>query len=255
MIDLATTSPTLSRFVRDLDAQAPRLLSGNPDLAGADPEEIAAAQLGWASRIVDEHRSVIVFSELLGLLGRCSAPYEALAAVQRLVGDELRHVKLCAELATAFGPLELLEIDLDDLGVPPSDDHPASRALEIVARELVVAEGESIAVLRAYRAAATDAACRSALDLLLADEARHYATGRHLFDRLVTSLPRAAIAELLGTLPGTMRADAAHVRGVHRRAATGGPGRRYGVSIRREEAPPELAFSPVDRDSIGGAAA
>lgn len=241
MIDLATTTPTLARFVRELDAQSPRARSHRrADLAGAAPEDVEVAWLGWASRIVDEHRSVIVFSELLGHLASIAAPYETLCAVQRLIGDELRHVRLCAEVASFFGPLDALAIDLDGLGLPPSADPPAARALAIVARELVVAEGESLAALRAYRDAATDPACRDALSILLADEARHYAAGRQLFDRLVGRLDRRVIAPMLDALPALMRRDAIAIREAHRRGATGGPGRRYGVSIRADEAPPSI---------------
>jgi hypothetical protein len=242
MIDLATTTPTLARFVRELESQAPRVLTAREaDVAGAAPEDVEAAWLGWAARIVDEHRSVVVFSELLGHLASAGAPYETLCAVQRLIGDELRHVRLCAEVAALFAPLDALAIDLDDLGLPPSSDPPAARALAIVARELVVAEGESIAVLRAYRDAASDVACREALSILLADEARHYAAGRHLFDRLAASLDPGAIGPTLAALPELMRRDAVAIREAHRRGATGGPGRRFGVSIRAHEAPPSIA--------------
>ncbi len=239
MIDLATTTPTLARFVRDLEAQAPRVLTAREaDTEGAAPAAAEAAWLGWAARIVDEHRSVVVFSELLGHLASAGAPYAALCAVQRLL--ELRHVRLCAEVAALFGPLDALAIDLDDLALPPSSEPPAARALAIVARELDVAEGESVAVLRAYRDAASDVACREALSILLADEARHYATGRHLFDRLAASLDRRAIAPALEALPALMRRDAVAIREAHRRGATGGPGRRFGVSIRACEAPPSI---------------
>lgn len=240
MIDLCTSSSTLARFARELEAEgAPRALS--PDLRGASQEDLEAAQIGWASRIVDEHRSVIVFSELLGLLATIGAPWETLAAVQRIIGDEIRHTKICAELASAFGPLAGLAIDLDDLALPPSDEPPARRAVRIVARELVIGEGESVAVLRAYRDATSDPACREALSAILADEARHAAAGKHLLERLIGAIAPVELAPLLGELPSTMRTDAATIRRIHRAAAADGPGRRYGVSIRRDEAPPALS--------------
>jgi hypothetical protein len=242
MIALHTGSPTLDRFARDLESEAPRSLGGlAPQLDGAGPDDVAAAWLGWASRIVDEHRSVIVFTELLGLLATLGAPFPALAAVQRLIGDELRHVKLCADLASAFGPLDRLVIDLDDLGLPPrGSETPGARALRIVVRELVVGEGESLAVLRAYRDAATDPACREALSLVLMDEARHHAVGRHLEALLRRTLSPADL-ESTADLAQVALADAAHIRAAHRAGATGGPGRRFGVSIHLSEAPPPLA--------------
>jgi hypothetical protein len=241
MIALETGTPTLDRFVKELAREAPRTLVLTPDVEGADERDRAAAWIGWASRIVDEHRSVIVFSELLGLLATIGAPFPALAAVQRIIGDELRHVHLCAELSSAFGPLERLVIDLDELGLPPrGEEPPGSRALRIVVRELVVGEGESIAVLRAYRDAATDPACKEALSLVLMDEARHHAVGRHLEALLRRTLSPGEL-EAAGDLATVALADAAHIRAAHRAGATGGPGRRFGVSIRPSEAPPPLA--------------
>ena len=235
MIDLNTHGPTLARFVRDLEAQAPRAFDPTSvDCTQAHPEDLHAAWTGWASRIVDEYRSVVVFTELLGHLAVIAAPFEMLCAVQRLIGDELRHEQLCAQLASVFGPLEGLEIDLEGLGLPPSTEPPALRALTIIGRELVVAEGESIAILKAYRDATGDAGCRAALSTLLQDEARHYATGRALFAQLV----RRVDAEAAQGLETVMQADALSIRAAHRRGAMGGPGRRFGVSIEAHEAPP-----------------
>lgn len=241
MIALTTDSSVLERFVRELDASAPRALSLSPDLSRGNDIDRAAAFLGWASRIVDEHRSVIVFTELLGLLATIEAPYAALAAVHRIIGDELRHTKLCADLASAFGPLDRLEVDLDELGLPPrGTESPGTRALRIVVRELVVGEGESIAVLRAYRDAATDPACKEALSLILFDEARHHAAGRQLETLLRRTLSDADI-HAADDLARIAAADAAHIRAAHRAGATDGPGRAFGVSITPAEAPPPLA--------------
>lgn len=247
MIDLDASSSVLAHAIADLEARAPRRAAGaprEPDLRGADGEDVAAAHLGWASRIVDEHRSVIVFGELLALLGRLGAPHDATVAVHRVIGDELRHVRLCARLASSFGSLDALEIDLADLALPATDEPPAARALAIVARELVIGEGESIAVLRAYRDAAEDPACRAALAELLEDEARHHAIGKRLLERLIPVLPAADLAPLQRALPALLREDAREIRDAHRRAATGGPGRRYGVSIRADEVPPWIEPVP-----------
>src|SRR5207302_7861157 len=71
---------------------------GRPVIAldGLAREDVRAARLAWASRIIDEQRSVVVFSELLCLLAEAQAPLEALATVERLIADEARHVSLCA---------------------------------------------------------------------------------------------------------------------------------------------------------------
>jgi hypothetical protein len=252
VIDLRITSPTFARFVRDLDAQAAGSSTLAPDLAGASAEDLGAARRGWSSRIADEQRSVIVFSQLLAHLAVLGMPYETLATVQRLIADELRHARLCAELAIAFGGIDLGEVGPFDRELPPAitaGESIAARAIAIVARELVVAEGESVAVLPAYRAAATDPACRAALAAILRDEARHFAAGKHLLERLIPAMPIRELEPLIASLPATMRADAAQIRAEHRAAASTGParflapGRRYGVSIAIDEAPPTFPIA------------
>ncbi|MFO0685834.1 MAG: ferritin-like domain-containing protein [Sandaracinus sp.] len=201
-------------------------------------EERDAACFGWAVRIVDEYRSVVVFTELLGHLAAIRAPYAALATVQRLIGDELRHTRLCAEVASWFGSLDALAIDLEDLELPAWEGSREERALEIVVRELVIGEGESVACMRVYRDATTDPAVRAALSTLLADEVRHYAAGRALEALLRETLPPALVERASARLDARLPGDVASIRRAHRAGATGGPGRRFGVSVRPEETPP-----------------
>lgn len=242
MIRLAEAPGVLARFVRDLEAQSPREDDGlRPDLEGASAEEREAACFGWAVRIVDEYRSVVVFTELLSHLAAMRAPYAALATVQRLIGDELRHTRLCAEVASWFGSLDALTIDLEGLELPPWDGAREERALEIVVRELVIGEGESVACLRAYRDATSDPAVRAALSTLLADEVRHYAAGRALERLLEETLPPALVRHTQTRLAPRLAEDVAAIRRAHRAGATGGPGRRFGVSLRPEETPPLVA--------------
>jgi hypothetical protein len=234
-----TRSATLDRFVRELDAAAGEPLDVlAPDLSDASEVEREAAQMGWALRIVDEYRSAVRFTRLLSDLLTIEAPYAALAASQRLIGDELRHARLCARLAASFGPLKDVRIDLSDLDWQGPARPPAERAIEIVVRELVIGEGESIACMRAYRRATTDRAAAAVLDALLLDEARHYATGQHLEGLLLETFP--ALAGLHASLEPQLMDDVRAIRGQHRAGATDGPGRRYGVSIRRDEAPPAV---------------
>ena len=106
MIDFAPSRSPLDRFVRDLLTQAPRSLAGlRADLEGASDLDLNAAHTAWSARIESEQRSAAVFAELVGLLARRkNVPFDALCAVQRAIGDELRHVQLCAEVASWFGP-------------------------------------------------------------------------------------------------------------------------------------------------------
>jgi hypothetical protein len=237
VIDLGTTRPLLARFVEELDAQAPISLAGAvPDLRPYAAGDVETARLAWASRIVDEYTSVVMFSQLLGLLAEARAPYAALCAVQRLIGDELRHTRLCADVAGWLGGLDDLEIDLDGLGLPSRDDPPGGRALEVVVRELCVAEGASVHMLRALRAATDEPAVRQALSLLLKDEVRHAATGRRLAELLVASLPAEETASVRARLPALVAEDRARLREIYR-GMPGAPGRALGATLHPDEVP------------------
>lgn len=220
------------------------LLALRPELRHASDDDREAAFLGWASRVVDEQASVLAFAELLGHLGAIGAPLAALETVHGLLADELRHVRLCAEVASWFGELDSLEIDLDDLALPPTDESRASRALEIVVRELVVGEAESLIALRAYRDATSDLAVREAYAILLYDEARHASAGRNLEAVLRASFEDAVFEPFLSRRDDVAEADRRHHRAVHRAGATGGPGRAFGVSIFAHEIPALPSSSP-----------
>lgn len=229
MIELGTHVPLLRRFVADVERTTPRPVPARPELRAYATLDREAARLAWASRIVDEYRSVAVFSELLGLLAELEAPYPTLCAVQRLIGDELRHTHVMAQVVDWLGGRADLAIDLSELALPPrAQESAARRAVRIVGRELVVAEEESVAVLAAYRSATTEPAIREVLQLVLTDEVRHAAAGRAILAELArgpcTAAEVASIAEELV-------ADRADLRATYRALAVGGPGRALGGSI------------------------
>jgi hypothetical protein len=243
---------SFSDVPRGLRAYLPRehLLPRRPDLRGVTEADREAAFLGWASRIVDEYASVLAFTELLGHLGAIGAPFATLGTVQGLIADELRHVRLCAEVASFFGDLDTLEIDLEGLSLPPTDEPRASRALEIVVRELVVGESESLVALAAYRDATTDLAVREAFAILLYDEARHASAGRNLEAVLRAWGAPDVFRPFLDRRDRVADADRRHHRAVHRASATGGPGRAFGVSLFAHEIPPLRCDPSVPSESL-----
>jgi hypothetical protein len=230
MIDLDAPAAPLARFAHDLRGE---VRAAPFDLARYSDAEREHARQAWAVRIVDEYRSVAVFSELLHLLADLEAPFAALCAVQTLVGDELRHTGWCAEAAGWLGGHADFEIDLADIGLPPrGDTSKARRAFDISGRELVVGEEESIVVLAAYRDAATEPAFRGVLAGLLRDEVRHAATGRALF-RLFTD---GALAPHVSRrdrdeLAAVMSDDRTDLRARYGATARGGLGRALGASL------------------------
>lgn len=244
---VARSCPTglFARFQRQLDEQAPRQVTMTPDFTVLTDADISAGRHAWSARVVDEHRSVACFSELLMLLAQVQAPAAALVAVQRLIADELRHTQLCRRVARWFGQDGPIEMEAADLTIPGTDDPPAGRALEMVVRELVVAEAESVLAFKAYRDATTDPAVTQVLQILLQDEARHAATGRHLATLLAKTLPAEETASVRARLKETALVDQRYIRNAHRMGATGGAGRAIGASIRRDEIPP-LTHSAIN---------
>lgn len=236
MIELVSESRLLSRFVGDLDRTALHPMPARPQLAHA-ADELEAARLAWAMRIADEYRSVAVFAELLRLLADLEAPFAALCAVQRLIGDELRHTQMTAEVVDWLGGSSDLEIDLRDVGLPPrrTDETAAMRALRIIAREIVVGEEESIYVLAAYRDATTEPAIRTVLEQILTDEVRHAAAGRALMPLFAHGELARSTAELRATLPALMAGDRADLRAHYLASANGGPGRALGACLERAD--------------------
>ncbi len=236
MIELASESRLLSRFVGDLERTALRAMPARPQLVYAT-QDLEAARLAWAMRIADEYRSVAVFAELLRLLADLEAPFAALCAVQRLIGDELRHTQMTAEVVEWLGGSADLEIDLRDVGLPPrrADETPAMRALRIIAREIVVGEEESIFVLAAYRDATTAPAIRCVLEQILTDEVRHAAAGRALLPLFERGELARTTEALRAELPAMMAADRADLRAHYVSSAIGGPGRALGACLERAD--------------------
>lgn len=230
MIDLGTNTAPLARFASDLRGE--RIVAPF-DVTAYAARDREHARHAWATRIIDEYRSVAVFSELLHLLADLEAPFAALCAVQTLIGDELRHTGWCAEAAGWLGGHDDFEIDLADIGLPERGaQSKARRALDIIGRELVVAEDESIVMFAAYRDATTEPAFRDLLAALLRDEVRHAATGRALM-RLFTDgalAPRVTDADR-AEIRVVMSEDRTDLRARYAMTARGGPGRALGASL------------------------
>ncbi|WP_437588820.1 ferritin-like domain-containing protein [Sorangium sp. So ce1000] len=235
MIELATDDPVLARFVRDLDGQASIALedgaSAGPELARYTAEDIEHAQLAWSHRVMGEYRGVVIYTELLSALIEAEAPYPALAAVHRIIGDELRHTRLCAEVVGWLGGWESLHLDLGGQRMPRTDDPPAARALEIAARELTLVEEESVRTLRAYVRATAEPSIRRVFESLLRDEVRHAAAGRSLVELLERSYPEHELATVKARLRARLPEERRHLREQALARAVGGPGRQLGARL------------------------
>lgn len=237
MIALETQDTVLARFVAELEEQSPYALDlPPPQLSAHRADAIESARLTWAGRVVDEYRSVVRFSQLLTLLADAEAPFSALCSIQRLIGDELRHARLCAQVVEWLGGFGGLQIELDGMGLPPTDESPRARAYEVVVRELVVAERESLKMLCAYRNATSEPAVRRVFEILVRDESRHFVAGRRLQKLLEASFPQE-IAPVRTRVDLAVQGDLATMHRIYRASADGGPGRALGASLTPEEVP------------------
>ncbi|MEM7311304.1 MAG: hypothetical protein AAF682_31850 [Planctomycetota bacterium] len=229
MIELSTDDRLLARYLARLDGPACAREDAPP--VAASEQDRDAARYAWALRAVDEYRSVVVFGELLALLAREEAPLACTVAVQQLLADELRHTRLCLGALARVDPACRPRLDLAGLGLPPSDAAPLAFAFEVIVREIVVAEAESVVVLRAYRDATTDPFVRGVLQELLRDEVRHAAAGRSLATALARVVPAQQLAHMRASLAPRVAADIRGLRSDYRDSTRGGPGRALGASL------------------------
>lgn len=236
MIALTGDDPVLARFAADLDDQAPLVLGDLfPDLTRFTAEDIEVAQIAWSHRVMGEYRGVVIYTELLAALAEAEAPYSALAAVQRIIGDELRHTRMCAGVVEWLGGWESIHLDLGGQRMPRSDKAPCAWALEIAARELVLVEEDSVTTLRAWSNAAEDPAIRRVFESLLRDEVRHAAAGRALVALLERSCPAELLAASREMLRERLPLERQHLREMALSRAVGGPGRGLGACLLPED--------------------
>jgi hypothetical protein len=233
---VTTSDPVLRGFLRDLDAASPLPIpSAPPDLARFSTAEIDAARITWANRVADEYRGFAVFSEVLALIGGAAVGFPALAAVARVVADELRHVALCHRVVEWLGGWDDLHPDLEGVwGGPRGAGPPLTRARRLVALEMVVGEAESVPMFDAFRRAAEEGPIQRVLEIILHDEVRHAAAGRSVLASIEEAMEEAGV-DLDPALADEMEATRARIRASYRRAAAGGPGRALGVSLRAED--------------------
>jgi hypothetical protein len=142
------------------------------------PELAARARSEWQERVRTEYRSAQLLGRLLLDTLAAGDPFDAHAAIVDMIGDELRHVALCAGVVRTLGASALLP-DPVELVQPPQflAMTPAERALSVAISLLVVNETLSVAYIRDLRARCEQPVIRAVLDATLADESEHDAFG------------------------------------------------------------------------------
>jgi hypothetical protein len=145
-----------------------------PDLSPYDPSQVAFATLAWTLRAEEEHRSAGVFAEIVAGCLDLGAPLDLVAALGRVVQDEIAHAALCFDLSARFGTrppaatFDRLRARLEALG-----PDRGQRTLSLLLFEGAVGESVSVGLFRASQRGTREPCARAALSAIVRDEARH----------------------------------------------------------------------------------
>ena len=150
------------------------------DPSAYDPSAIAKVRAGWTQRMIFEHRSSMVFSQLAQQLFEANATLDAKIVMMRMAQDELRHTATCASVIEALGgdPIADAVFDVEPLAVHRGTG-VEERALRNVIYTTCMSEMVACARFVATLDHTTDPFMRDAMRRLLADEILHGQFGFH----------------------------------------------------------------------------
>ncbi|MGE0784384.1 MAG: ferritin-like domain-containing protein [Sandaracinaceae bacterium] len=152
--------------------------------ASAYPHDaVALVREQWRTRMVFEHRSSTVFSQLATQLFEANASLDAKVVMLRMSQDELRHTATCAEVVVALGGEADAEasFELERLA-EHAGVSPEQRALRNVLYTTSCSEMIACARFVAVLDRMTDPYLREANRRLLADEVLHGQFGFHYLE-------------------------------------------------------------------------
>jgi len=148
-----------------------------PVLDGYTAAQRAFAVAAWPLRAAEELRSALIYRALASASRAAGLPAPWPARFAEVVGDEVRHARLCATVGARLGA-----------GAPRYDAGPVRRRLaplaEPIARtaallcnEVAIGETISMTLFRAGRRATREPLTRAALASIAGDEVRHQRLG------------------------------------------------------------------------------
>lgn len=137
-----------------------------------DPRARDVGRRSFILRALDEQRSLLAFSELLGELCQAGAPIDVIGSLTRVVRDEAMHVDLCDRVVKALGGWDAETPEprwvRSDARLPLR-----RRILVTVLGSLCVGETISVHMIKAVRENASDRVTHDVLTQLLKDESFH----------------------------------------------------------------------------------
>lgn len=164
------------------------------DLSTLDPRAYAAEDLAlavrfWRTRMLAEHRSVQVFTQIALQILEANLPLDATTVTLRMAQDELIHTEICGRLLVALGAEAMFDADIT---VAPLAKHAGvdlqERALRNVLFATCLSEMISVGRLVDSLETTSDPAAHSAIRAILADEVMHGQFGFLLLDAVAPQL-------------------------------------------------------------------
>lgn len=160
----------------------------------------------WQRRLSDEYRSTLLFSQFQTLLLLAGVPLDLCGCVGRVVGDEVRHVQLCADVLVALGAPAEADVAATEAYLPVDPAAPMHPQLASLALGLLcLGETVSAGLIGATHAAASSPPIRETLRRLHRDEVYHGELGWHLLEWLLEAGGAEVREGLARTLPEALR--------------------------------------------------
>lgn len=183
-------APEMRRLVERVLQRGDRQLTAEAfgPIEGFSPRAIEGAVSLWRRRMVIEHHSAAVWSNLLPQLIAAGATLEFKLAALRAAQDELHHAAICAEVLVALGAEPAAETSLE---LRPLPEHRDCGPMERVLRNAIfigcMAETVAVALTSEERQLASQPFISAMLDQVHADETTH---GRFGWAILAAELPK-----------------------------------------------------------------
>jgi hypothetical protein len=197
----------------------------------------------WRARIAAEYGSAAITQHLVLWMIQLGAPPDLLEAGLAIVGDELAHAKLSADVYAAAGGTQPPAIDRERLGLARAGTLELD-VLRACVRVFCLGETVAVPLFSHLRAGCTEPVARTALDRILRDEVRHRDFGWDTLDWL-TTLPIDAEAHASQWLPA-MLADVEASYGGSARWEITDAERAWGLAPPNEYA--DILHRSIERD-------
>ena len=166
------------KYFRKIRPGTAELPWGSLNLAAMSVAQLDRARIMWTTMARQEYFTAINFAQLLQhmLIARC--PIDLVGMAGDFLADEMRHVELCARIASELGGAAPQLVDLTQVAtvLDPSLS-PLQQVSDLMIRVCCVGEAFSVPMLVATYQAADAALLRAALELIVREEAGHARLG------------------------------------------------------------------------------